>query len=175
MKQYTVSCNDILESPWRNIKNISVGDISQSVEERCPNMYYTISCDGRPYLVINVYYEYNTTFKDAEVLGKYVFIGFCDSVFIVNLDNNNVRKIMLRYYFGHMNKYENFILIGSACDLLLFDKSAELKWVAEDVGIDGVIVHDFDGKYIYGNGEYDPPGGWIKFKICYKTGKRVND
>ncbi|BCZ45775.1 hypothetical protein psyc5s11_18420 [Clostridium gelidum] len=46
-------------------------------------------------------------------------------------------------------------------------------WTAEILGIDGVLVNNFDGERIYGAGEYDPPGGWVDFVINSRTGKRV--
>ena len=170
MDEFEVEVKNLMDFPWNAIDNISIGNIRRT--KSTPDIYYLIKYKKQPFFVVNVYYDYNSVFRGAELLGNYLFVGFCESLFIINLVEKNTQNINMKGYFGELYKYENLILVSSALDLLCFNKDAELLWVSNDLGIDGVIVHNIDGGIIYGSGEFDPPGGWIDFKIKLSSGEK---
>lgn len=174
MDKYEIKLSDTIEYPWTECECISIGHVPKTVGT--PDIYYMVSCCGKAKLIINAYYNYYPSyFKGAEVFGRYIFIGFCDLVYIIDMFNRNVDYFNLSGYFGYIYKYDHFALVASASDLLCFNDNGELAWLSENLGIDGVIVHDFDGKYIYGAGEWDPPGGWEDFKLIANSGMKIDE
>jgi hypothetical protein len=44
-------------------------------------------------------------------------------------------------------------------------------WHNGELGVDGVMIHDFQENKIYGTGEWSPPSGWEEFVLELDTGK----
>ena len=55
----------------------------------------------------------------------------------------------------------------------MFATDGSLLWTSEELGIDGVVVNDFDHDIIRGDGEWDPPGGWRPFAVNANNGKII--
>ncbi|NUM37475.1 MAG: hypothetical protein HUU50_23315 [Candidatus Brocadiae bacterium] len=74
--------------------------------------------------------------------------------------------------FKNLSSTDDLLLVASATDLLRFDINAKIIWHVKNLGIDGVIVEDIYGSTIIGSGDWDPPGGWKKFKISLNNGNK---
>ncbi|GHO84398.1 hypothetical protein [Dictyobacter formicarum] len=81
-------------------------------------------------------------------------------VLFVSLETQLHHSHLLSGYFGHFYPLEETLLVASVSDLLCFDAQAQLQWIAERLGIDGVVITRVAGNIIYGEGEWDPPGRW---------------
>ncbi len=119
--------------------------------------------------------DYETPFTDAIIWDRHVAMGFSEYFTLINLEDHSHNEIRLRGYFGYLYPYDSFLLVATQFNLICINKQGLQVWETEMLGIDGVIVHDFDGGNIYGSGENDPPGGWIDFIIDSRTGKRLGE
>jgi hypothetical protein len=76
-------------------------------------------------------------------------------------------------YFGHIYSKEKIFYIADAYQLVAVTHRGQILWNSENLGIDGVVVKEINNGRIYGEGEWDPPGGWIDFVLDAQTGKRI--
>lgn len=53
------------------------------------------------------------------------------------------------------------------------DPDRSIAWTSEPLGIDGVVVHDVRDT-ILGEGEWDPPGGWLGFFLRVADGRPID-
>jgi hypothetical protein len=58
--------------------------------------------------------------------------------------------------------------------LICLNEHAEEVWRRRDLGIDGVVVDGVTNGFIEGQGEWDPPGGWQRFRLTASTGEPVS-
>lgn len=74
-------------------------------------------------------------------------------------------------YFSSLHfEHDNFF-VTDACSVYCIEKTGHVLWQNQQLGIDGVVIHDFTGNEIRGSGEWDPPGGWKDFVLNLETGK----
>jgi len=102
-----------------------------------------------------------------------VVIGFADAVHFVSLEGQQHRSYPLQGYFAHLYPTEEAFLVASAFDLHCFDIEAGLRWSAENLGIDGVVIKSVKNDIVHGEGEWDPPGGWRPFTISLRSGSII--
>lgn len=171
MEHYFIELKKIIDSPWIGMDSICIGDVPNTLGT--PDFYCTVEKEGNPYLVVKIYVEYETPFTKAVIWNNYIAIGFSESFFLIDIENHSYSNTHLDGYFGYTYPYENFLLIATQTNLICFDKQGSQLWATETLGIDGVIVNNFDGIKIYGSGEYDPPGGWVDFIINFRNGKVI--
>ena len=51
-----------------------------------------------------------------------------------------------------------------------FDRNGSIVWQSTELGVDGVVVSGVADGVIEGEGEWDPPGGWRRFRILLSSG-----
>jgi outer membrane protein assembly factor BamB len=124
--------------------------------------------------IYEIRYEHHSSpFKQAMVIGNNIAIGHEEHFYLFNLtENTNIIKLKLSGYFGNFYVNENLLYVTGANDLYCLDQIGIIKWQTKNLGIDGVIINDFTESDIYGNGEWDPPGGWEEFILDIKTGTK---
>lgn len=121
----------------------------------------------------------HSCFQDIRCVHGIVYIGYGQCLFVVHPDERNVQAHLLDGYFGHlyaaeelqMSLQEFAVLVASASELLSFSADGKLQWRANDLGIDGVVVHAVQGGVVTGSGEWAPPGGWRPFRLATSTGE----
>lgn len=157
--------------PDTRLRTVRVGSQTSS---GTPDIYVAVSIEGAPALRVNVYGfhgEESFTFQDAVVWAGRLFIGFGHRLHVVNLYDFAAASHELGSYFGSIFVASNCLLVASAERLYKSDDGGILQWSSGELGIDGVIVHDADNKTIVGDGECDPPGGWMRFRLHASSGK----
>lgn len=116
-------------------------------------------------------------FKDVRCINGFVYIGFGQHVFIVDVQRSEIRSHRLDGYFGHLydsTDFENLgsrfsVLATSASQVLAFGQEGNLLWTQPNLGIDGVVLHSVGTGCLKGDGEWDPPGGWQAFTLTEDT------
>lgn len=171
MNQYFIELKKIIDVPWTVMDSICIGDVPKTLGT--PDFYCIVEKEWNPYLVVKIYLDYQTSFTKAVVWNNYIAIGFSESFFLIDLENHSCSNTLLDGYFGYIYPYDNFLLVATQTNLVCINKQGSQLWITETLGIDGVIVNNFDGVNIYGSGEYDPPGGWVDFEINFRDGKLV--
>jgi hypothetical protein len=114
-------------------------------------------------------------FADARTWNSWAVIGFADAVHFVSLDTYQQHSYSLHGYFAHLYSTEDTLLVASASDLLCFDKEANLHWITENLGIDGVVIKGVEHNMIFGEGEWNPPGGWHPFTLWLHSGRTTTE
>jgi hypothetical protein len=94
-------------------------------------------------------------------------------VYVVHLTERRVVTLEMDGYFGHLYRLDSGVLAASATKLYRLDANGNVLWESEELGVDGVIVDRVVDGIIYGDGEWDPPGGWKEFQVRLENGRTV--
>ena len=127
---------------------------------------------------INIYelrYQYKCSpFQQAELIGGLLAVGHQEHFYLFDLiKNSNILVSMMSGYFGHFYKDNALLFVADATQIHCLGNDGSALWISASLGVDGVIIHDFDDSKIYGTGEWDPPGGWREFVLDKITGLQV--
>ncbi len=163
-----------IEEPWLSLSplRVRVGDIPE--ELKIPNAYVLVELDGEPVRRIDIYglsldcYP----FEELIVWRDFIVLGFGGRVYLIAQDSKEFYIYLQDGYFGHLYPTENYLLVASAGDLSCIGPDGAVVWITEALGIDGVVVDEITTETIYGQGEWDPPGGWRPFRVDARTGVR---
>jgi hypothetical protein len=165
-EEFNITLLENEKSLSEDLPHIHLGELEDK-EREC----YLVKYKGLPYIKISLHYEH-TIFKSVEIQ-KSAFFGFAEDLYIVNLEKVSVQKFPMRGYFSKLYTSPEGVLAASASDLLRFDSHGNLIWASFDLGIDGVLVEEWDGPFIRIEGEWDPPGGWRDAVINAETGEKL--
>lgn len=150
------------------------GDSSKDWNGR---QYLALSTENEIIKIFEIRFEYNCSpFKQADILNNVIGIGLEEHYYLYNIvQNENLAIVKLSGYFGHTYQDDDLIYVADANGLHCFDQNGTKIWDNSELGIDGVIIHEFTQSEIYGSGECDPPGGWEDFILDKRSGKRKNE
>jgi hypothetical protein len=163
-----------IEAPWTALDPIDVGEVSSG--RGTPSVYVTVQEDGEPVFRIDVH-EHEPAcyaFEAAIAWAGFVVIGFGSRVHFVSTRTRHATTIPLSGYFGYVYPQGDRLLVADASYLRCFDSDGALLWRSKELGIDGVVVSAVADGIIEGQGEWDPPGGWVPFRVDLVTGARVD-
>ena len=167
----TAEIRGMIEFPWLDTPVVRVGDVPSYLPT--PDAYVTVADDDEPLLRVYVYAEGPAPFREALVWKGWIVIGIGYDVHLVRPEGRDTRSVSLGSYFsyfGHLYPAEDRLLVASGDKLFCLTPDGGVAWVSKDVGLDGVIVNHVGGGIIYGQGEWDPPGGWKPFQVSLTTG-----
>ena len=133
----------------------------------------TVSSGGIPVLHVDIHADEPDcyAFKEAIFWHSLLIIGFGSCVYAISMEDHMVVTISLDEYFGHFYPRDGFVLIASGVRLLRLQPDRSIRWASDVLGIDGVIVNEVSATMIHGEGEWDPPGGWMPFTLSVEDGK----
>jgi hypothetical protein len=160
-----------IEHPWLNLKPIQAGEVPETF--RAADCFVIIEDEDKLQMRIDIYGDSYSTFYDAIFWKHFVVIGWGYNVHFVEMENGNTKTISLESYFGYLYPSDDFLLVASGEKLFLFNEEAQLQWISDELGIDDVIVNQFNNELICGEGEWDPPGDWKAFQVRVDSGKSV--
>lgn len=138
-----------------------------------PDLFITVSDQDQPLLRVDLYARSSSPFQDAIVWGHKLFIGYEESVYVVDLVCRSAMVIPVDRYFAAFYPDRNHLLIASASEVFRVTPNGEVLWRTLNLGIDGVVVTSVEDSIIRGEGEWDPPGGWRAFRLWLDSGKLV--
>lgn len=144
----------------------------------------SLAYDRIEYIVVNndedqqvfeIRYEYHTgSFKEALLIGNLLAIGFEDYFYLYDTVLNELMlKVKMEWYFGYLFYHDNLFYVADSCHVFCITKNGDIIWETENLAIDGVVIDKFTEEKIYGQGEHDPPNGWINFILDIKTGQTL--
>lgn len=160
---------------YSNVKKVLIsGENSMNYPE---NEFVIIYKNDEEILNLEIKFEYgfSSPFRQIEFYFDFIVIGFEDFIYLYNLKTNKASQIKMDGYFGHIYFMENELLVCSATNMICINSDGNIKWICNNLGIDGVMVEEIDNEIITGIGEWDPPGGWKQFKLSSKTGKKMRN
>jgi hypothetical protein len=56
-------------------------------------------------------------------------------------------------------------------NVIAIDRTLTVRWISENVAIDGIMWRGQDGDRILLSVEMDPPGGWVDVELDATTGR----
>jgi outer membrane protein assembly factor BamB len=129
--------------------------------------------DNEGTFIFEIRYEYSCgPFREILSLDNLLLIGCQQNFYIVNLERNEtILNLKVEGYFGSIYIDNEIIYVADACGVYSINRDGEIIWHNDNLGIDGVVIHDFQGNKILGSGEFDPPGGWVPFVLDKRTGE----
>ena len=136
-------------------------------------MFVLICDDDRPALRVDLYRD-NTeamVFKGVTVWRGHVFVGFGQTVYVIDPKAPDGFAIRLESYFSKLYAGGDYLLVASAEAVWRLAPDGKILWKTAGLGIDGVVVKSVDQGIVEGDGEWDPPGGWIPFWLRLDTGQ----
>lgn len=143
-----------------------------------------------PYFLLHVFIEVDedgyfldSCFRQVLCNDKYVAIMLGQHIHLVEVVSKEIKSFHLHDYVGHAYSIpgcsdfylsESF-LVATYCYVFLIDIVKGIIWRSKRCGIDGVVIHDISDGVIYGEGDWDPPGGWLAFRLSLKNGELMPD
>ena len=123
---------------------------------------------------VQVQHDYaGAPFRSIVAFGNWLAIGLSDVVGVVHRGFSDGRLFCVDGYFGSFYPLDDKLLVCSASQVIALNPNCWELWRAEGLGFDGVIIHDHDETSLTGDGEMDPPGGWLPFVLNRHTGHRL--
>lgn len=166
-----------IDSPWSAMEPLRLG----GVRPACADLFVTISDEARPILRVDIYRSPEPecfAFQDAIVWYERVFVGYGESVYVIDPVKRTGSSIILdgiAPYFGSFYATSERLLASSGGSLLRLKPDGSVLWITPDLGLDGVIVDSVENGVIHGEGEWDPPGGWKRFALQLDSGQTIAD
>ena len=136
-----------------------------------PGVYVTVEHDGMPFARIDAWTLWAGPFTQVVTWKYFVILGRGDRVHLIDPLTREVSSIECGGYFGHIYPIDDRLLIADASRLMCINERGEQVWKSDTLGIDGVIVDEVREGVIVGQGECDPPGGWVPFRLSLENGQ----
>ncbi len=173
MSAPTITWCDSIDSPWLTMHPVRIGDIPAGLGT--PQKYILLERDGHPAMRVDAYPSSNEcfAFNDAIVWHLFLVVGWGDCVYLIETETKTVTKHRLGAYYGHDYSYDDYLLIASCDRIWRINIDGSIDWKSDVLGIDGVLVSTVDNGVIFGEGEWDPPGGWQPFRITLDSGQNA--
>ena len=102
-----------------------------------------------------------------------VVVGFGERFYFLPRLGSAPTEFKLRAYFCDFHAGDEWLLIASGQDVTCVDCDGVARWQSEIVALDGVIIERVEHGVIYGEGEWDPPGGWREFRLLLSDGRTI--
>ncbi|MBS1627958.1 MAG: hypothetical protein JSR09_04230 [Bacteroidetes bacterium] len=120
------------------------------------------------------YQIHSSSFKEVMKIKNILAVGHEEYFYLYNTTTNtNILSLTMNGYFGHLYYNTKIFYVTDATGIYCINKTGNIIWHNDELGIDGVIINDFIDNTIVGNGDFDPPGGWIDFSINKETGIKI--
>ena len=169
-----IKCQESLpvESVWVTMPPLRLGRVPSGLGTA--DLFVTIKDDGVPILRVDLYADQSPFVKqDSMIWGERGFVGFGNSVYIIDPKTRSGSALRLGSYFADFYATKEYLLVASGCGLLRFSPVGEVLWSASGLALDGVIVKHVTEDRITGEGEWNPPSGWKPFVLRLDSGEAV--
>ncbi|MEN5015479.1 hypothetical protein ABEH87_03835 [Erwinia sp. Eh17-17] len=147
-----------------------------------------ISENGEPVMVLQLFiradedgFLISSAFCGLLCNDRHIAIICGDHLHIFELATGNVRSLPLSDWVGHIysvpditsDRLHDQFLVATYCYVFLVDITEGIVWKSCRCAIDGVVIHAIEDGIIYGDGEWDPPGGWEPFELSLINGEMI--
>lgn len=169
----------------RHGSSVALVKIGECLDEtRMPDEIVFIDRGQEPLMRLHIHYptqEYHLK-TEARIWGGWLVVGFAGRVVLVSIHDGAQREIALSDvtppcsfdYFCQLFSDGDVLLACSGRRIFRIGAHGEVLWKSDELGLDGVLVHQVDSTGISGEGEWDPPGGWQPFTVALDTGLRIS-
>jgi len=143
-----------------------------------PNKIYLLHSENEELIdVYEIRYEYHISpFKQTLIVDNVLAVGYEKHFYLFDIFQREVLLLIhMKGYFGHLYFSQTDFYVTDAECVYRLDKTGKIIWQTDNLGHDGVIIEEMDALSIVGSGEWDPPGGWLKFMLDKTTGLVLKD
>jgi hypothetical protein len=171
LAKVTARLADVAEREWCDLPATSLGRVP--VGRGTPGMYGVVESDGTALHRLDLYgFPGDEIYvrDEAMVWGKFIAIGNGHHFYLVDITDWSVRSISLGIYFSSFHALDSGLLVASGNGIICLDTEGQIAWENHGLAIDGVVIHEVADGIIVGDGEHDPPGGWVPFRIRLDDG-----
>ena len=165
--------HSVIGEPWIGMDPVRLGTVPSGLGT-ADRFVTIVDSDGDPVVRIDLYRSSEEVYAFEEALhwSRFVVIGWGHRVYLVEPRSKHSDSVDLGCYFGHACAASEYLLIASAKRLFRIEPDASVGWRSEVLGLDGVVVERVSDGVIEGKGEWDPPGGWKRFRLSVSSGNR---
>ncbi len=164
---------------WRRLPPVDIGECPGE-----PSAFVLVTDGEAPFMRVNVHLpqaEYHLR-TEAELWSGWIAVSFGARLVLVPLEGGDLHTIALSErlppefadYFCQITLCPDMLLICSGTAVLRVDPGGTVQWKSGPLGVDGVLIHSVNESTIEGEGEWDPPGGWLPFTISLTTGALIS-
>lgn len=149
-------------------------DVGRSADNSAPDAQCLLTIDDEPKLLLNFWQRSGEvyTFRDVHYWRGLLVVGWGHAFFVVDPESASAIRHELGAYFGSM-RADDVLLVASGERVFRVSTAGSIAWKSERVGIDGVTISKVDADFVEGSGEWDPPGGWKRYKLRLSDGAVV--
>jgi hypothetical protein len=104
-----------------------------------------------------------------ELLAGVLVVGWGHQVIFL-VRGRVVATTNLGSYFYSLHRTDRGVVVADAQRVRLFEQTGQQIWVSRLLAVDGVVVSSCTGGVVHGEGEWDPPGGWVPFSLSLSSG-----
>ena len=146
--------------------------ISGEQSKNLPNTEYL--------LINNALYEIrfeqdSSPFKKAVITHNFLAVGHQEHFYLFDLTTKKpLLTLKINNYLGNVYSEQNQLYITDNSAIYCISYKGKIVWYNNSLGVDGVSTLEFKDGKIYGNREWNPPGGWEEFVLDTTTGKSVD-
>ena len=161
----------VIDPPWTHFEPVRLGRIPRG--EPGAVCYVLVEDKSGPQIRIDLYGSSDELYIFREVCrwSRFVAIGWGHHLYLVEVETRQVSNFDLSCYFCQMHCGEETLIVASAERLWCLASNGSLIWTSDELGIDGVRIDRVEIDVVYGEGEWDPPGGWRPFRVNTATGQ----
>jgi hypothetical protein len=172
MEEYFVS---IRQKPIAGAEIVDLFGLNPHSNHHASFAVIKSKADFKPVLNLKLESECSPCFKQAEVIGTDVLIGYGNQFVIYDLEEKKQKNVLtLQGYFSEFTHTQDAIYLATDSNIICLDWAGRIRWVSPELGIDGVRIASVGNGVLKGEGEWDPPGGWKSFRLDQRTGQEVD-
>ena len=134
---------------------------------------FLVVSDHEKEYVFEIRHEYRCSpFRDVYLAGNILGVGHEEHFYMFDVEKSlNLLTLKVAGYFSGLYFNNDLFYVASAHGIYCVNNKGGINWTNINLAIDGVIITSFEDKFILGEGEWDPPGGWREFKVDRLTGQ----
>ncbi len=166
----TIEFHSTLDARWADVASIRLGTVPAGLGT--PDRYLTLDDQCGAPLRFDLFRSNDEcyAFEEACRWCSFVAIGWGHHLYLAAPATQDLIAVDLGAYFSQLYPLADYLLVASAERMFCIGRDRTLTWQSEPVGIDGLIVDQVEDGVVYGQGEWDPPGGWRPFSVDLRTG-----
>jgi hypothetical protein len=157
--------------------------VGKSYENGLKVDYVTILYrDDQPALQVGAYVNPSEEFDFTSwsCLWKgWLVSGFGNSIVFIHPESHATHLFDLAKSFGltshflMMESTDDYLIGVTSCGLIRFHETAEIIWVADDLGTEGVFIDKIEDGKIQGIGKWSMMLDWTPFEVDFTTGTNI--
>lgn len=175
-------------TPGDETEGVSIIDVNPFGANGKKDRRLLISKEAEPILILQLYVRadedgwlISSAFSDFLLNESHVAIICGDHFHVYDMTTHTFKSHPLGDYVAHIysvpdiysDRLNDRVMVATYCHVFLIDITAGILWKSDRCAIDGVIITSIENGTVLGQGEWDPPGGWVSFKLDLQTGTAI--